>query len=262
MSDILSNILSTKVLEVTARSQSVPLSKLREQCAEVDPTRGFVNSLSLSIDNNIPGVICEIKKASPSKGVIREDFDPELIAANYAEHDATCLSILTDEKYFQGHDTYIDQAKSVCSIPVIRKDFIIDPYQVFESRVIGADAILLIVAALGDATLIELSELAHDLELDVLIEVHNKDELHRALRVPGKLIGINNRDLHTFDTSLNTTIDLLDQIPEDKIVITESGIHTRDDVELMRSHGVNGFLVGEAFMRERHPGEMLRALFG
>ncbi len=262
MSDILKKILSTKAEEITSRAETLPLTKLRKQCEDLPSTRGFVSAIAGQIENARPAVIAEIKKASPSKGVIRPDFSPREIALSFAQYGATCLSVLTDQPYFQGHDDYLAQARDACSMPVIRKDFIIDPYQVFESRLLGADAILLIVAALGDASLLELSELAGDLALDVLIEVHDQQELERALRLPCRLIGINNRNLRDFETSLQTTLSLLDQIPEDRIVVTESGIHQPEDVSLMRQHNVNSFLVGEAFMRADAPGEQMQKLFG
>ena len=202
-----------------------------------------------------------MKKASPSKGVIREEFHPSDIAKSYAQGGAACLSVLTDADFFQGHEDYLIAARDVCTLPVIRKDFITHGYQVSEARAIGADCILLIVAALDDSQLRDLHQQANQLGMDVLVEVHDADELERALALELKLVGINNRNLHTFDTSLNTTLDLLPRIPEGVTVITESGIHTRDDVELMRDHNVNGFLVGEAFMRESDPGLALKRLF-
>lgn len=261
MTNILSKILASKAEEVTERAQRLPLSALRQQCQAVAPQRGFVEAIASQIALGKPAIISEIKKASPSKGVIRHNFKPVEIAQSYAKHGATCLSVLTDEKYFQGHDDYLGQARAACNLPVLRKEFIIDPYQVYESSVIGADAILLIVAALGDATISELAALAQDLGMDVLLEVHDQQELERALQLPYKLIGINNRNLQTFETTLNATLDLLAQIPDDRIVVTESGIHTEQDVALMREHSVNAFLVGEAFMRAQHPGEKLQQLF-
>jgi indole-3-glycerol phosphate synthase len=262
MSDILKKILATKVGEISNRAEHVSLSTLKQKCESADPVRGFIASIENRIANNQPAVISEIKKASPSKGVIRKHFVPGEIAASYADFGAACLSVLTDEQYFQGHDDFLGQARQACNLPVIRKDFIVDPYQVFEARTIGADAILLIVAALGDAILLELCELAQDLGMDVLVEVHDAEELERALQLPCRLLGINNRNLRTFDTSLDTTLDLLDSIPEDRIVVTESGIHTVDDVSLMRNNSVHTFLVGEAFMRADNPGEKLAELFG
>ncbi len=258
---ILRKILDRKVEEVAARSAKTPLAELEARIADIAPCRGFVAAMQARIAQGGPAVIAEIKKASPSKGVIREDFQPEQIAQSYAEGGAVCLSVLTDEDFFQGADRYLQTARAACELPVIRKDFTIDPYQVLEARALGADAILLIVAALGDEQFGELAHCATDVGLDVLVEVHNRDELTRALALDTTLIGINNRNLHTFETSLQTTLDLLPQVPSDRVVVTESGIHTRDDVALMRDAKVNGFLVGEAFMRSAEPGEKLRELF-
>ena len=263
--DILSQILATKAAEVARRAAARPLAELRAAVPvqeASDAPRGFINAIEAALDDGYPAVIAEIKKASPSKGVMRADFDPADIARDYAEHGATCLSVLTDTTYFQGRDRDLTDARAACALPVIRKDFIIDPYQVFEARLIGADAVLLIVAALGDPTLRELAELAHALGLDVLVEVHDRDELERALALPCRLLGVNNRNLRTFETSLDTTLALLDSIPKDRIVVTESGVRRRGDVALMRRHDVHAFLVGEAFMRAQQPGEALRALFG
>lgn len=261
MTDILKAILATKAAEVSAWAQKTPLATLRERCADAPQTRGFVTAIESQIALGNPAVIGEIKKASPSRGIIRENFNPVAIARGYAEGGATCLSVLTDESWFQGHDDYLAAARQACALPVIRKDFMIDPYQVYQARLIGADAILLIVAALGDTALLELSELSESLEMDVLVEVHNHSELKRALRLPTRLIGINNRNLKTFETSLQTTIDLLKHIPPDRTIVTESGIHQPQDVALMRTHNVHAFLVGEAFMRAPEPGERLRNLF-
>ena len=262
MSDILEKILRHKASEITARKQQVSLETLTHQASIVEATtRGFAAAIEKKIQKGLPGVIAEVKKASPSKGVIRENFDPAEIAASYAAGGAACLSVLTDEHFFQGHDDYLSIAREQSGLPVIRKDFIIDPYQVYEARVIGADAILLIVAALDDSQLKLLADLATSLELDVLVEVHNQEELDRALLLPCQLLGINNRNLRTFETSLQTTLSLLPGIPDDKIVVTESGIHQPADVELMRQHNVHSFLVGEAFMRADNPGEMLANLF-
>ena len=259
--DILTKILATKAEEIAARSQSCPLPELRERCEALPGTRGFVDAIRSNIERGDPAVICEIKKASPSKGVIRPDFNPGEIAADYAGNGAACLSVLTDQTYFQGRDEYIGLAREACELPVLRKDFTIDPYQVFEARSIGADAILLIVAALGDASLHELANLAQDLGLDVLVEVHDREELDRALTLPCPLLGINNRNLHTFETTLDTTFGLLDHIPDDRIVVTESGIREPRDVYLMQRHGVHAFLVGETFMRAPSPGQKLKELF-
>lgn len=262
MSDILDKILKHKAGEIAERKKACSESEMARRAAQVEmPTRGFVRALRKHVAQGRAGVIAEVKKASPSKGVIREQFDPAAIAASYAAGGASCLSVLTDEHFFQGRDDYLGQASLRSGLPVLRKDFIIDPYQVYESRLIGADAILLIVAALSDAALETLSSHAVELDLDVLIEVHDRQELERALNLPLTLIGINNRNLRTFETSLDTTLDLLDAIPDDRLVVTESGIHTPEDVALMRKHHVHAFLVGEAFMRADDPGAKLAELF-
>lgn len=258
---ILRNIIARKWEEIDERRRKVSLEALLDQARDQAPTRGFVNALSTRIANGQSGVIAEIKKASPSKGVIRPDFDPVAIAKSYESGGAACLSVLTDVDYFQGADIYLQQARAATQLPVIRKDFIVDPYQIAEARVLGADCILLIVAALTPSKLHELNAYASDLGLDVLVEVHDGAELELALELPNTLVGINNRDLHSFDVSLETTFQLLARIPDDKVVITESGIHTKADVEAMREHGVNGFLVGESFMRAEDPGQKLRELF-
>lgn len=260
--DILKRIMAHKREEIAARQAVAPLHEVRARARDSDPVRGFVDRLQRRIVSGDAGVIAEIKKASPSKGVLREDFRPAEIAVNYADYGAACLSVLTDEDFFQGCDTYLRQARAACDLPVIRKDFIIDPYQVHEARAIGADCILLIVACLEDEQMAELNGLAQQLGMDVLIEVHDAAELQRALAVPGRMIGINNRNLRTFEVSLQTTLDLLPQIPPERLVVTESGIHTPEDVRLMRTHDVNAFLVGEAFMRADNPGERLAELFG
>ncbi len=260
--DILKRILARKVEEIDARNRIVSLQALGERVANADEPRGFVSSLQRKIAAGQPAVIAEIKKASPSRGILREDFDPVQIAVSYARAGAACLSVLTDVDFFKGDDSYLQQARAACSLPVLRKDFVIDPYQVYEARVLGADCILLIVAALGDAMLEELYQLAVHLGMDVLIEVHDREELDRALEIPAPMIGINNRDLRSFETSLDVTLGFLGRITDDRIVVTESGIHTPADVGLMRSRGVNAFLVGEAFMRAADPGEKLAELFG
>ncbi|WP_455366024.1 indole-3-glycerol phosphate synthase TrpC [Kaarinaea lacus] len=259
--DILVKILDRKREEIAERIDNVSLAELKSRIESVSPVRGFVNAIESTIAQGRPAVIAEIKKASPSKGVIRENFDPVAIAKSYASGGATCLSILTDVDFFQGSDEYLQQARAACDLPVIRKDFIIDPYQVYEARAINADCILLIVAALTDDQLMDLIDLASYLDLDILLEVHDAQELERALKLNTRLIGINNRNLRTFDVSLQTTIDLLPRIPPDRIVVTESAIHTPNDVALMRQHKVNAFLVGEAFMRADDPGSKLAELF-
>ena len=258
---ILTRILQRKEEEVAERSRAVPESELLRLAAEQSAPRGFIAALNQRIGEGDPAVIAEIKKASPSKGVIREDFRPAEIAASYAEGGAACLSVLTDVDFFQGHEDYLIAAREACELPVIRKDFIVHGYQVSEARAIGADCILLIVAGLDDARMSDLYQQATGLGLDVLVEVHDAHELERALKLGIGLVGINNRNLHTFDTSLDTTLELLSRIPAGVTVVTESGIHTQTDVLRMREHDVHGFLVGEAFMREPVPGEALRRLF-
>jgi indole-3-glycerol phosphate synthase len=259
--DILKKIIHRKTEEIVERMGRVSLQEQAERAKEGSPIRGFVDRIAQTIQAGQPAVIAEIKKASPSKGVMRENFQPAEIAASYEKGGACCLSVLTDIDFFQGSDAYLQQARQACSLPVLRKDFIIDPYQVYEARAIGADCILLIVAALGDAQLNELANLALYLGMDVLVEVHDAEELARALLLNLPLIGINNRNLRTFETSLDTTLSLMSQIPENRIVVTESGIHTPADVARMRAHHVNAFLVGEAFMKAEEPGEKLRELF-
>jgi len=248
--------------EISERSHSVSLAALEKLIQEQSTTRGFVNAIKNRVDKKKASVIAEIKKASPSKGVIRSLFDPEEIARSYAAHNATCLSVLTDIDFFQGDDSYLPLARNVCDLPVLRKDFMVNTYQIAESRSLGADCILLIVAALEKEKLKDLYQCAESYGLDVLIEVHDKVELEIALELDSTLIGINNRNLKTFETSLQTTIDLLPYIPENKIVITESGIHSQDDVQNMLKEKVFGFLVGEAFMRAENPGLELEKLFG
>lgn len=259
--DILNRILARKQQEIAARRQTTSIDDLLQRARVASVPRGFVATLKRRVEYGEAAVIAEIKKASPSKGVIREDFDVVEIAQSYAAGGASCLSVLTDHDFFQGHEDFLVAARSACELPVIRKDFIVDSYQVIESRAIGADCILLIVAALEDETLASLHKEAHSLGMDVLVEVHDRSELERALRLDLELIGINNRDLRTFETSLDTTIDLLELVPDGCLVVTESGIHTRDDVALMRKHDVHAFLVGEAFMRVPDPGQELKQLF-
>lgn len=258
---ILKKILARKHQEVAERSKKQSISRLRELAEQADLPRGFSQALINRVQAGQPAVIAEIKKASPSKGVLREDFIPAEIAQRYEACGAACLSVLTDKDFFQGDEAYLQQARAACHLPVIRKDFIVDPYQVFEARAIQADAILLIAAALSDEQMSELNLLAHELGMDVLIEVHDQQELERALPLPNRIIGINNRNLHTFEVSLAHTWDLLPHIPEDRLVITESGIMSRADVTAMQDRQVNAFLVGEAFMRAEDPGAALAALF-
>jgi len=262
MEDILQRILARKVEEIRERSAKVGLAELSARVADLPPTRGFAAALEAKIEAGLPAVIAEVKKASPSKGVIRADFDPAAIARSYAAGGAACLSVLTDADFFQGSEAYLQQARAACDLPVLRKDFTIDPYQVYEARAIGADCVLLIVAALGDASLLELALLAAELDLDVLIEVPDEDELERALEIPAPLIGVNNRNLRTFETSLDTTLRLQGRIDDGRLLVTESGIHTPADVARMRTAGVEAFLVGEAFMRAADPGGELGRLFG
>jgi len=261
MSDILNTILARKAEEIADRGARVPLAELAARAADAPDTRGFADALNAMIAQGEPAVIAEVKKASPSKGVIRADFRPADIAVSYEFGGAACLSVLTDVDFFQGADDYLRQAREACTLPVLRKDFTIDPYQVYEARVLGADCILLIVAALDDHQLVELSGLAMQLDMDVLVEVHDIDELERALQVPVPLVGINNRNLRTFEVSLETTLAMKDAVPRDRLLVTESGILVPDDVARMRAAGVDAFLVGETFMRADEPGEALRQLF-
>ncbi|QHF30603.1 indole-3-glycerol phosphate synthase TrpC [Pseudomonas sp. R32] len=259
---VLEKILARKVEEVAERSARVSLAELERMAAVADAPRGFAKALIEQARRKQPAVIAEIKKASPSKGVIRENFIPADIAVSYEKGGATCLSVLTDVDYFQGGDIYLQQARAACKLPVIRKDFMIDPYQIVEARALGADCVLLIVAALDDVKMAELAATAKSVGLDVLVEVHDGDELERALKtLDTPLVGVNNRNLHTFDVSLETTLDLLPRIPRDRLAITESGILNRADVELMEINEVYSFLVGEAFMRAEHPGLELQRLF-
>lgn len=258
---ILRKILARKAEEVAARRAKHTLASLEVGIQQQSAPRGFARALQQRVSVGEPAVIAEVKKASPSKGVIREDFRPAQIAESYHAGGASCLSVLTDQDFFQGSDEYLVQARSACDLPVLRKDFTVDPYQVVEARAMGADAVLLIVAALEDGQMFELAQTAAEAGLDVLVEVHDRAELDRALALSTPLIGVNNRDLHSFETNLQTTLDLLPHIPADRLVITESGIHTSQDVALMREADVSAFLVGEAFMRAQEPGEKLRELF-
>lgn len=259
--DVLKRILTRKAEEIAERSQRQPLNRLRGLAEAGSPVRGFEQSMRGRLADGRPAVIAEAKKASPSKGLLRADFSPSAIARDYEAAGAACLSVLTDKDFFQGSEDYLVEARGACQLPVLRKDFTIDPYQVYEARAIGADCILLIVAALGDVDLRDLGLLAMELGMDVLIEAHSREELERALELPFGILGINNRNLRNFDTRLETTLDLLHMIPKDRLVVTESGIRTPDDVSRMRAAGVHAFLIGEAFMRASSPGAELRALF-
>jgi indole-3-glycerol phosphate synthase len=261
MSDILNRILARKAEEIAERRARVSPEELSQRAAQASPVRGFVKAIRNKLAAGQPAVIAEIKKASPSKGLLRADFRPAEIARSYEAGGATCLSVLTDIDFFQGADEYLQQARAACSLPVLRKDFTIDSWQVVEARALGADCILLIVAALSDLQLAELTATAKQQGLDVLVEVHDAVELDRALRLDTPLIGINNRNLRTFETRLETTLDLLGRIPKDRIVVTESGIHAPADVARLRTAGVNAFLVGEAFMKAAEPGAKLKELF-
>ena len=262
MTDILQRILARKAEEIAERSAALPLAELASRIDDLPPTRGFAAAIEDKLAAGLPAVIAEVKKASPSKGVIRADFDPAAIARSYAAGGAACLSVLTDRDFFQGSEAYLQQAREACALPLLRKDFIVDPYQVYEARAIGADCILLIAAALDDAALLELSLLAAELDLDVLCEVHDAAELDRALALPVPLIGVNNRNLRTFETTLDTSLALKPRMDDDdRVLVAESGIHAREDVARLREAGIHAFLVGEAFMRAEDPGQALERLF-
>lgn len=261
MSDILNKILATKAEEIAAAQARLPLAEVQALAAQQAPARDFVGAIRSKIAAGKAAVIAEIKKASPSKGVIRADFKPAEIAARYEQGGAACLSVLTDEQYFQGSADYLKQARAACSLPVLRKDFMIDEYQVYEARAMGADCILLIAAALTLTQMQQLESVAHSLGMAVLVEVHNGEELVQAIQLTTPLLGINNRNLRTFEVTLDTTLGLLEKISGDKIVVTESGIFTAEDVKLMRDHAVHTFLVGEAFMRQENPGAELAKVF-
>lgn len=272
MPDILHRILDRKREEISERSRTVTLKDLQARIEGLEDTRGFVAAIDARLHDDQPAVIAEIKKASPSKGLIRPDFDPAAIARSYQAGGATCLSVLTDADFFQGHEDFVRQARDACSLPILRKDFIIDEYQVYEARAIGADCILLIVAAFAEKNaegevlydhdrITELALAAAELDLDVLVEVHNEDELELALDIPAPLIGVNNRNLRTFETSLGTSLRLKDRVGPDTAIVAESGIHTQEDVRKLRDAGIHTFLVGEAFMRAPDPGAELRKLF-
>ena len=261
MTDILEKITAVKHQEVAAARKRKSLEAVRADAESRVLTRDFVGALRAKIADGQSAVIAEIKKASPSKGVLRADFEPADIAQSYAEHGAACLSVLTDKDFFQGSSDYLRQARASCTLPVLRKDFMVDAYQIYESRAMGADAVLLIAACLNDGQMAEFEQIARSLDMAVLVEVHDAEELQRALKLKTPLIGINNRNLKTFEVSLDTTISMLADVPKDRLLITESGITTPADVVRMREAGVNAFLVGEAFMRANEPGEALAKLF-
>jgi indole-3-glycerol phosphate synthase len=262
MADILKRILAVKAKEMVRAKTGKTLAVVQAEARAASPARDFVGSLREKVTAGRPAVIAEIKKASPSKGVLREVFEPALIARSYAHHGAACLSVLTDEQFFSGKIKDLQDVRHACRLPVLRKDFIIEPYQIYESRVAGADCILLIVAALELARMQEFEAIAHELRMSVLVEVHDGGELEQALQLKTPLIGINNRNLRTFETQLATTLGLLARVPQDRLVVTESGILKPEDVKLMRENNVNCFLVGEAFMRAAEPGAELERLFG
>ncbi|GDX58841.1 indole-3-glycerol phosphate synthase [Comamonadaceae bacterium] len=262
MSDILQQIVAAKHLEVSAARARKPLADVRADAQSRVLTRDFLGAMRTKIAAGHPAVIAEIKKASPSKGVLRPDFEPADIAQSYAEHGAACISVLTDKAFFQGSVDYLKQARASCHLPVLRKDFMVDAYQIYESRAMGADAVLLIAACLDDAQLIEFEDIAQSLDMAVLVEVHDAAELARALRLKTPLLGVNNRNLKSFEVSLDTTLSLLKEVPADRLLVTESGIQTRDDVLRLGASGVNAYLVGEAFMRAADPGLALAKLFG
>ena len=253
--DILKTILAKKFEEVAKRQQRMSISDLQDIAQDVEKPRGFYQALQSKVNHHKPAIIAEIKKASPSQGVIRENFEPIAIAQEYAMSGASCLSILTDKEFFQGSEAYLQMVRERCPLPVLRKDFMVDVYQIYESRALGADCILLIVAALEDTLMQELAQLAKQLGMDVLVEVHDAAEMERALQLETPLIGVNNRDLRTFNTSLQTTLDLKAQVPAERLMVTESGIHQPEDVKLMQDNGIHAFLVGEAFMRAERPGQ-------
>ena len=262
--DILQRILARKAEEVAARRQAVPLAAIKAQALAQSPVRGFIAALARRLGTGHSAVIAEIKKASPSKGLMRADFDhaydPAAFARSYAAHGATCLSVLTDRDFFQGADAHLQAARAACDLPVLRKDFVLDEYQIWEARALGADCILLIVAALNDSQLRQLLTCAHAAGLDALVEVHDEAELARALQTPARLIGINNRDLRSFETRLDTTLRLKARVPQERLLVSESGIHTPADIARLRAAGVNAFLVGEAFMQTRDCGTALEEL--
>ena len=259
--DILKKILEYKIEYIDDKKREISLEELKHRSDDSPQRRGFTNSLIKTIANGNPGVIAEIKKASPSKGIICDNFNPDTIAKSYEAAGACCLSVLTDIEFFKGSDEYLKQAHDICNLPILRKDFMIDPYQVYETKVIGADCILIIISALSDMQAQEMVGIANEIGLDILVEVHDREELERGMMLRTPLIGINNRNLHTFETNLDTTLNLLTDVFQDRTVITESGIHTNDHVKLMQKNNVNAFLVGEAFMKSKDPGEELKKMF-
>jgi len=261
VADVLQKILRVKAVEIADGLKTPGLASMAAQAAAAQPTRGFAAALENRVNSGRPGIIAEIKRASPSKGLIREDFDAAWIAQSYEAGGAACLSVLTDRSFFQGGPEYLQAARNACALPVIRKDFIVSEYQVYEGRAMGADALLLIVAALDDVQLQELNAQAQELGLDVLVEVHDEQELERALQIKPRLLGVNNRDLNTFETQLETTERLARLAPEASLLISESGIHTAADVAFIQSLGVNAFLIGEAFMKAENPGERIGEIF-
>ena len=258
--DVLKKILAKKKQEITERSAKVSIEDLKKTILTASAPRGFIQAINQKISNGQAAVIAEVKKASPSKGLLRENFQPADIAKSYQQGGAACLSVLTDKDFFQGSEDYLQQARAACDLPVLRKDFIIDTYQVYEARAIDADCILLIVAALDDQKLLELHNLATELGMDVLVEVHDASELERALKLDLALVGVNNRNLRTFETSLKTTLDLLALVPANVTVVSESGLHKAEHIQMLRENKVNAFLIGEAFMREDNPGQALKDL--
>ncbi len=262
MSDILNQIIDVKRTEIAAARKRRPLEAVRADAESRVLTRDFLGALRTKIAAGDAAVIAEVKKASPSKGVLRADFVPADIAQSYAEHGAACLSVLTDRQFFQGEPDFLKQARASCDLPVLRKDFMVEAYQVYEARAMGADAILLIAAVLDDMQMADLEAIAHGLDMAVLVEVHDREELQRALKLRTPLVGINNRNLRTFEVTLDTTLGMLADVPADRLLVTESGILGRADVQRMRDAGVHAFLVGEAFMRAPEPGKALAALFG
>ena len=259
--DILKKILDYKIEYIERTKRKISLEELKRRSDDCPPQRGFTNSLIETISNDKPAVIAEIKKASPSKGIICKNFNPDVIAKSYSEAGACCLSVLTDVEFFKGSDDYLKRAHNACKLPILRKDFMIDAYQIYETKVIGADCILIIISALSDMQAQEMVGIASEIGLDILVEVHDREELERGMMLRTPLIGINNRNLHTFETNLDTTLNLLTDVFHDRTVITESGVHTREHVKLMRKNNVNAFLVGEAFMKAKNPGEELKTLF-